>query len=105
MLRGDDTGWTFTDRVLAVAAMLADDLRCPGCGHPKHEAWNPDSTGWYEIREAECQGCAAIELAAEGDKKPRAELKRWVQDVRPPEVELRPWSPAGAAPLAAGLPG
>lgn len=79
--------------MLAVASVLADDMSCPGCGQPKHEAWNPDSAGWYEIREAECQGCAALERAAEADKKVRAERKRWAVDVRPPEVELAPWTP------------
>lgn len=84
-----------TDRVLAVAAQLSDDMRCPGCGHPKHEAWNPDSAGWYGLREAFCQACAVVERAAESDKKPRAEQKRWTVDERPPDVELMPWQPGG----------
>lgn len=82
--------------MLAVAVVLADDMRCPGCGHPRHEAWNPDSAGWYELREAECQACSVIERAAEGDRQPRREVRRWVADMRPPSEELRPWQPGAA---------
>ena len=72
--------------------MLADNLRCPGCGQPKHEAWNPDSEGWYEPHTAVCQGCAALERDHEPkDTKPGE--KRWVYDTRPPDQELRPWNP------------
>ena len=59
MLRGDDTGWTFTDRVLAVAALLADGLsfvgNAPGqvasfcrsvdavaAAHPRAAAYTPE---------------------------------------------------------------
>lgn len=93
ILRGADPVWTFTDRVLAAASVIADDMRCPGCGHPKHEAWNPDSEGWYVAREADCQGCAALQRAADGEREPRPERKRWVVDERPADVELRPWEP------------
>lgn len=92
MLRGSDGGWTHTDRVLAVAAVLAEDMRCPGCGQPKHEAWNPDSEGWYEHREATCQGCRALELDAD-HRKQEPGKKRWVVDTRPADVELMPWNP------------
>lgn len=88
------------DRVLAIAATLADDMRCNGCGHPKHEAWNPDSAGWYEVREAECQGCAAVARAGENDRRPRPEVQRWAEDVRPPDVELMPWAPGGPSTVA-----
>src|SRR5690606_22024391 len=73
ILRGGEPAWTFTDRVLAAASVIADDMRCPGCGHPKHEAWNPDSEGWYVAREADCQGCAALQRAADGEREPRPE--------------------------------
>jgi len=86
--------WTFVDRVLAVASMLAEQLRCPGCGQPRHEAWNPDSEGWYEVREQTCQGCAAIEQKRESDGNDyHPDVKRWVVDMRPAEVPLKPWNP------------
>ena len=94
MLRGADGGWSFTDRVLAVASVLAGDLRCPGCGQAKHEAWNPDSEGWYEVKEATCQGCAEIERTRDQDDGFQPETKRWVVDIRPPDVQLREWEPA-----------
>lgn len=85
--------WTFTDRVLAAAQVLSEDMRCPGCGQPKHEAWNPDSAGWYAPREATCEGCAVLERQAASDKKPHPERKRWVVDERPADVELMAWQP------------
>lgn len=88
------------DRVLAIAAVQADDMRCPGCGHPKHEAWNPDSSGWYELREAECEGCAPVQRASANDKTHRPQLKRWTVDERPPSEELAPWQPRSAAATA-----
>lgn len=95
ILRGGDPVWTFTDRILAVASMVAEQARCVGCGQPKSEAWNPDSEGWYEHREAYCHGCAALERASDGDRKAHPERKRWVVDTRPPELELKPWNPTG----------
>lgn len=92
ILRGADAGWTHTDRVLAVAATLAEEMRCPGCGQPKHESWNPDSEGWYEDRSATCQGCRVLEL--DSSKQPPPGQKRWVVDTRPLDVELTPWQPA-----------
>lgn len=95
ILRGADpaSGWTFVDRVLAVASMLAEDLRCPGCGQLRHESWNPDSEGWYEVKEATCQGCSEIERARGKDDGYEPELKRWVVDTRPPDQPLREWTP------------
>lgn len=71
--------------------MLADELRCPGCGHLKSEAWNPDSAGWYEVKHATCEGCAAIERDRDDDHNP--EDKRWVVDTRPPDKPLKEWLP------------
>jgi len=96
ILRPEHPGtWTTTDRILAVASVIADDMRCPGCGQPKSEAWNPDSEGWYETRQATCNGCAVIQRAADGEREHHPERKRWVQDARPAEVELKPWRPGG----------
>lgn len=85
-----------------MAHTYAEDMICPGCGQPKEEAWNPDSEGWYEHREATCQGCAALQRAADGEREHRPERKRWVVDTRPPDVELRPWIP-GSGPGVAGM--
>lgn len=96
ILRGSELTWTFADRVLAVASVLSDDLRCPGCGQPKHEAWNPDSEGWYEVKEATCQGCAELERKRESDGSAyHPDVKRWVMDTRPPDQRLREWNPLG----------
>lgn len=94
ILRQDHPGtWTYTDRVLAVGWVWAQRSRCPGCGQPKAEAWNPDSDGWYEGHEADCNGCAAIQRLADGEKHPRPDRKRWAVDTRPTSVELKPWAP------------
>jgi len=93
LLRGAEPSWTFVDRVLAVAAVIADDLRCPGCGQPKHESWNPDSEGYYEAHDAVCQGCAKLHRANEGEKEYRPEKKTWLIDTRPKDQPLRPWDP------------
>lgn len=79
--------------MLAVASVLADDLRCPGCGQLRHEAWNPDSEGWYETHDAVCQGCAALSQARERDEGHEPERHRWVTDTRPPDQPLRDWDP------------
>lgn len=77
-----------------MASVLADDMRCTGCGQLKSEAWNPDAEGWYEVHEATCQGCASIEQKRESDGKDyHPDVKRWVVDTRPADVELRPWAP------------
>lgn len=95
ILRGAPGGeWSFTDRCLAVASMLAEELRCPDCGQPRHESWNPDSEGWYEVKEATCQGCAEVQrrrASDDGDYRP--ELKRWLVDTRPPDEPLKAWTP------------
>jgi hypothetical protein len=94
MLRGKKgKKWSVMDRILAVADVLAQDLLCPGCGQPKHEAYNPDSEGWYETKEATCQGCAAVARDHEIHKEDAPERKVWTVDTRPPDVKLRPWSP------------
>lgn len=94
ILRGSDPEWTFTNRVLAVASVLAEDMRCPGCGQPKSEAWNPDSEGYFEVHEATCQGCAELRRETEGEREHRPERKHWVTNERPADVQLREWVPA-----------
>jgi hypothetical protein len=79
--------------VLAIAHTLTADLICSGCGHPKHEAYNPDSDAWYTVRDAECNGCRAVAKDADIHKDPQPERKVWVVDERPPNVKLRPWKP------------
>lgn len=91
ILRGTPPQWTFADQVLAMATTLAEEMRCAGCGMPKHESYNPDSEGHYEPREATCNGCAALRRASEGEREHRPEVKRWVKDVRPIDEPLRPW--------------
>lgn len=94
ILRPDHPGgWTTTDRILAVAHVIAARARCTGCGQPKMHAWNPDADGWFETHEAECHGCAAIQRKADGEREPHPERKRWVVDTRPDGVTLKPWKP------------
>ena len=97
LLRGTDPSWTFVDRVLSVAYVLAEDMRCPGCGQPKHESWNPDSEGYYEFHEAVCQGCAELHRASEGEREYRPERKVFLIDTRPKDQPLRPWDPLALA--------
>lgn len=91
ILRGAPTGeWSYVDRVLMVAYVIAQDMLCSGCGQPRDESYNDDSAGWYETRDATCQGCAAVERDAKDRKDTDHARKVWVVDTRPPEVELRP---------------
>ena len=91
MLRGTPPDeWSYVDRVLMVAYVLAQDMLCPGCGQPKHETYNDDSEGWYEVRDATCQGCAEVERDSKQHQGVDHSRKVWVVDTRPPEVELRP---------------
>lgn len=85
--------WTYVDRVLMIAHVLAGDMLCTGCGQPKHESYNPDSEGWYDVRDATCQGCAAVEQDSKAHKDHDHARKVWVVDDRPADVELKPWSP------------
>jgi hypothetical protein len=96
ILRGTSSKkWTHEDRVLAVAHVMAGDLICPDCGQPKHESFNPDSEGWYTVKEEICNGCLAIsrdqKARKDGDYQP--EVKLHVVDERPPDELLRPWTP------------
>lgn len=69
-------------------------MLCPGCGQPRHEAWNPDSLGWYEVREAECSGCAALADDSKANKDhDRPQRQVWTVDTRPPDMPLMPWNP------------
>lgn len=82
------------DRVLAVAHVLAGEMLCPDCGQPKHEAFNPDSEGWYEARDATCAGCAALAADSDAHKDgDRPGRKAWTVDTRPADLPLMPWAP------------
>jgi hypothetical protein len=83
------------DSVLAYAHTISEQLVCTGCGQPRHEAYNPDSEGWYVVHDATCQGCAAIEKDARIHKDDDTSRKTWVVNERPPEIKLKPWSPNG----------
>lgn len=85
--------WSTVDRLLAVAHVMAQDLLCPGCGQPKNEAFNPDSEGYYEVRDTVCNGCLAASRDADLHKEHTPERKIWIVDERPPEVQLKPWNP------------
>jgi hypothetical protein len=95
MLRGTSEPWTVTDRILGIAYTLSQDLICSGCGQPKHESWNPDSDGYFEIREADCQGCAMLAKDNEAHKdRPDPARKVWTISTRTPDdPPLRPWQP------------
>lgn len=81
------------DRTLAVAYTLSQDLLCPGCGQPKHEAWNPDSDGWFVTKSADCMACA--ELVRDGKAQEKHDPARhvWAVNERPVDQPLRPWDP------------
>lgn len=96
ILRGRESReWTATDRILAAALTLSRDLLCSGCGQPKAEAWNPDSAGYFEAKEASCEGCA--ELARDdkkhGDSHDPARKVWTVNTRKPDDPPLRPWQP------------
>ncbi len=87
------------DAILATAYTLSKDLLCRGCGMPKFESWNPDSEGYYEIREEWCQGCAEIERDEKLHKDAEARRDRIVMvRERPdhPHGKLRPWTPGNS---------
>ena len=86
--------WTTVDRTLAVALTLSQDLICSGCGQPKHEAWNPDSEGYYEAKDAECQGCAELARDSKKHEDHDPARKVWTINTRTAEdPPLRPWKP------------
>jgi predicted Fe-S protein YdhL (DUF1289 family) len=98
MLRGEprDGPWSRLDSILAAAHTLSKDLLCSGCGQPRHEAWNPDSEGYYELREEYCQGCAELERDEKlhKDAESRRDRHVWITE-RPdhPHGKLRPYAP------------
>lgn len=95
MLRGQSgKKWTVADRILAVAYALSKDLLCPGCGQPKHEAWNPDSEGWFEVKEAVCQACAELDRDSQKHRDSHDPARKvWTVNARPADEPLRPWNP------------
>lgn len=88
------------DAILATAHTLSKDLLCSGCGQPRHEAWNPDAAGFYEVHEAECFACS--ELAADEkrhkDGEYQLERKVWVAEHKDhPHGKLKPYTIGRAA--------
>lgn len=61
--------WTRGDRLDALAWQSEQDLRCPGCGQPKEEAYAEDAGGAvgrlpaYEPVDIRCHACQQIERA------------------------------------------
>lgn len=83
------------DSILALAHTIAEQMTCSGCGMPKNEAYNPDSEGWYTVRDATCNGCVVVAKDADRHKDThQPERKVWVIDERPPDVKLKPWTPS-----------
>lgn len=62
--------WSDRDRGLAEALIVHEASLCPGCGQPKHVAWDPRSEGEFDVEKVTCQACAAKDQAAKksGDK-------------------------------------
>lgn len=85
--------FTYVDRVLAIAHVMAENMLCPDCGQPKHEAYNPDSEGWYATKDETCNGCLALsqDSKAHKDGEYQPERKVHVIDERPPDVALQPY--------------
>lgn len=94
ILRGE-TGreWTRVDAILATAHTYAQDLLCRDCGQPIHEAYNPDSEGWYVVKDSTCNGCLAVARDGDIHKDHQIERKIHVVDERPPDQPLAPWRP------------
>lgn len=76
--------------MLALAHTISEQMVCPGCGMPKHEAYNPDSAGWYVVEDYTCQGCAAVTRDAKAHDDHQPERKVVVIDERPRDVPLKP---------------
>lgn len=61
---------------------------------PKHEAWNPDASAYYETQEEWCNGCAAIEQDEKRNKDASSRRDRivWVTETPDhPHSGLRPY--------------
>lgn len=89
------------DAILATAHTLSADLLCRGCGQVKHEAWNPDSDGFYELHEEWCNGCAELHRDDERNKDsdPRRDRIVYVSERDDhPHGRLRPWTPGQNTP-------
>lgn len=93
--------WSERDLLLSLALTAYEDSLCSGCGQPKDVAFNPDAEGWLEAREVVCAGCAARHRHGQARKDPVAGAKVYVEDIRPPGLELRAWSLPSAAPADA----
>jgi len=81
------------DRTLAIAHTMTADMVCTGCGHPKHEAWNDDSAGWYEVKTHTCNGCVAADKDSKKNEDYDLSRKVSVVNERPADVKLKPWNP------------
>jgi hypothetical protein len=91
--------WTEGDRALMLAYRAYEDSLCPGCHHPRAEAWHPDNDGWYEADDPiTCHACTAQARAvaeSEKDFKPVEFLGS--RYTRPAEQPLPPLNPAALA--------
>lgn len=66
----DYLSWSARDRGLAEALLSYEASLCPGCGMPRHHAWDERSEGEYEADSHVCQGCKALAAKSDDKKKP-----------------------------------
>lgn len=60
---------------MAEALTELEDRLCSGCGQRRDLAWNPDTEGWWDIHEAVCEACAAIDREQKKTKDPTPGFK------------------------------
>ncbi len=63
--------WSAQDRELAVATILLERSKCPGCGQPKEHVWVEDRDDCeFDIiaEEVQCQACEALQSEQAGVK-------------------------------------
>ena len=58
--------WPARDRRLAEALLAYEDGLCPGCGNPRHVAWDPRAQVDWKVTTHTCEPCEVRANAAEG---------------------------------------
>ena len=61
--------WRETDRLLALALRIHEDMTCSGCGQPMSDSMDPDLADWWSTMDAvRCHACTALAAAQKRDE-------------------------------------
>lgn len=72
MISGEKSGWDDErNRLLAVALTLLEDEMCKSCGTPVWLGHSSNNEVVFDLKTSTCYGCAEIDKARDGAKKPK----------------------------------